>query len=66
MYRPKSAITQHLDIQHLIYIYGNYVQSYSLILVEIFCYNIKFLYRYVIKKVGRFKSKTIINIFFCI
>ena len=21
MYRPKSAITQHLDIQHLIYIY---------------------------------------------
>lgn len=49
-----------------VFIYGNYVQSYSLILVEIFCYNIKFLYRYVIKKVGRFKSKTIINIFFCI
>lgn len=54
---------------HFIYVFmiiGNYVQSYSLILVEIFCYNIKFLYRYVIKKVGRFKSKTIINIFFCI
>ena len=34
MYRPKSAITQHLDIQHLIYIYFGFKTNGPFLLKE--------------------------------